>query len=249
MRSPSRSSHARSTARSPAPRRHADLHRRTTGFVGTDSFTFTAADAYGTSSAGDGLDHRDRHAAADVCPTPSPRARTSARPRRRAGQRHRRGSGTLDPTTLAIVTPPTNGTAVVESGRDPLHAGRRSHPGRPLHLQRVRHGRRLRRRLRSQSRPSCRTIRRSPSRDSYDIAAGTTLHPAAPGVLANDTDPDAGRPHAGAARARRDERDAAAQQHRRVHLHAARSRDRHVRLPRRRPVGRGLQRRHRHDRT
>src|SRR4029077_3288484 len=28
--------------------------------------------------------------------------------------------------------------------------------------------------------------------DSYDVAAGTTLHPAAPGVLANDSDPDPG---------------------------------------------------------
>src|SRR5262249_53045654 len=99
--------------------------------------------------------------------------------------------GTLNPATLAIVAPPTNGTAVLESGAIRYTPAPGVTPDDHF-TYRV-----------CDTFGACGEAEVTiavvlPNRppvavaDSYDIAAGTTLSPAAPGVLGNDTDPDPG---------------------------------------------------------
>ena len=223
------------------------VHRGDAGFIGNDSFTFTASDAFSTSNTGDRVDRRQRRAARRRF---SRTRRPSASPSRcssTCSPTTRRAPGRSTPATLTVASAPTRGTAVVETGKIRYTPTRRDRRHRHVLLHRVRHRRRRAERPSSPS-PSPRTTRRPPPPTATTSAAGTTLHPAAPGVLANDSDPDAGDRMQARLVTRRDERNAAAEQHRCVHLHAERPRHRHVRVPRGRLLGRGVERRHGHDR-
>ncbi len=87
-----------------------------TGFAGSDSFTFTAADAYSTSAPAT--------VSIDVAATPPPVIRPDAAATAINTSvlidvlaNDTAAAGSLDPATLAVVVPPTNGTAAVEAGR------------------------------------------------------------------------------------------------------------------------------------
>ncbi len=190
-----------------------------TGFSGSDSFTYTRRRRVRHLSARDRLDHRDRDAAADRAARRRRHDHEPARPDPSAGERHRGGGNARpDDTRDRHAADERHGRG--RERRDPLHAGRRSHPGRSLHLPRVRHVRRLRRgcghRCDRRAEPSAgRQAGQLRHRRRHDPPSGRAGRPG------ERHRPRSGRPHAGAARARRDERDAAAQQHRRVHLLAA----------------------------
>ena len=219
----------RSRSRSPRRPRHGTLtgtapnvtYTAAAGFVGTDSFTFTAADALRHVGAGDGVDHGQRRAVADArrrlddaC-APAGRASSTCSPttRRAAGRSTRRRWRSRRRRPRARPSCSTTGGV-----RYTANAGTSGTDTFSLHgvrqRRRVRHG---------AASPSTitRTARRSPPTTATTSRAGTTLRPAAPGVLGNDTDPDTGDALQARLRARRDERPAAAQRHRHVHVHAA----------------------------
>ncbi len=160
------------------------------GFSGSDSFSYTAADATSTSAPAT--------VSIVVTETPPPTvapdvvATTTDQPVViDVLANDTAGAGTLDAATLAIVTAPTNGTAVVENGAIRYTPA----PG-------VTPEDRFTYRVCDtfggcgQAAVSISVV--APNRppvakpDTYEIATGTTLHPAAPGVLANDSDPDPG---------------------------------------------------------
>jgi Bacterial Ig domain/Cadherin-like domain len=159
------------------------------GFVGNDSFTFTAADAYNASNAATVtivvIDLPPAVLGADSFSvvaggTTLVNVLANDVP----------GSGTMSATTLAISSPPTKGIATVEAGqiRYTPNAGASGSDafgytacdtggacGTALVTVTI-------------------TVNHPPvaTADSYQMAAGTTLNVAAPGLLANDSDPDAG---------------------------------------------------------
>ena len=99
------------------------------------------------------------------------------------------GTGTMDAATLTdLFAPDARGTAVVETG-DPLHpdAGASGATASRTAL-------RQRRRVRDHARRGHDHHEPSADRDSRQLSidAGTTLNITAPGLLANDSDPDAG---------------------------------------------------------
>jgi len=160
-----------------------------TGFVGNDSFTFRAADAYSTSSTATvsivvkdlppvtlGQDSSTvvvgGSVLVDVLPNDVP------------------GTGTMDPATLTISSLPTRGTAVVENGKV-RYTPNGATAGTDGFTYRV-----------CDTAGACGvavvavtiTTNHPPTAvgDSYEIDAGTTLNVAAPGLLTNDSDPDSG---------------------------------------------------------
>ena len=161
-----------------------------TGFAGSDSFKFTAADAYSTSAAAT--------VSIDVAATPPPvikpdaaatAVNTSALIDVLANDTA--AAGSLDPTTLAVVVAPTNGTAVVEAGKIRYTPAPGVPPDDRFTYQ------------------VCDTFgvcgqaevtvsavvpNRPPlaKADDYKVDVGSTLDVAAPGVLGNDSDPDPG---------------------------------------------------------
>jgi YD repeat-containing protein len=160
-----------------------------TGFVGTDSFEFTAADALGASGPAT--------VSITVVDVPSPTLEPDSAIVR-AGftvlidvlANDAPGSGTIDATTLTIAAPPTKGAAAVDDGR--VRYGANAGTTGPDTLSYTV----------CDSGGGCATAlvsitisENSPpvaSADTYDVADSGTLRPAAPGVLANDTDPDTG---------------------------------------------------------
>lgn len=161
-----------------------------TGYVGTDSFTFTAADAYSTSSAATvtivindpppvqlGPDSLTISAAGsalvDVLANDAP------------------GTGaTLDAATLAISSPPTKGVAVVEAGKIRYTANAGASGGDAIGYTVC------------DSAGACGsavvtvTINENQpptaTGDSFTTDTDTPLNVPAPGLLANDSDPDTG---------------------------------------------------------
>ena len=197
--------------------------------------------------AGHGVDHGQRRAVADARRRLGDRARRARRCSSTCWPTTRRAAGRSTPATLAVTAAPTKGTAVVDDRpRSATRPNAGTSGSRHVLLHGVRHRRRLRHRRRHR--------RRSP-RTAAPVAADDTLrhrrrHDAAPGGAGRARQrhrPRHRRPAAGPPRARRDQRPAAAEQHRRVHLHPQRPGHRHVRVPRRRLVGRGLERGHRDD--
>jgi len=160
------------------------------GFSGSDSFTYTAADAFSTSPPAT--------VTITVTETPPPVVRpdavaTTVNPPVLIDvlANDSAAAGSLVPATLAVVSPPANGTAAVESGKIRYTPAAGVTPDDRF-TYRV-----------------CDTFAvcgqavvtvatTVPNRppvarpDSYEISTGTTLHPAAPGILANDSDPDPG---------------------------------------------------------
>jgi RHS repeat-associated protein len=160
-----------------------------TGFVGNDSFTFRAADAFSTSNTA-----TVSIVVKDLPPvTLGQDAFTVV-----AGgsvlvdvlANDVAGTGTMNPATLAISSPPAQGVAVVETGkiRYTSNAGANGADsftysacdtagacGTALVVVTI-------------------TTNHPPTAtgDTYEIDAGTTLNVTAPGLLANDSDPDAG---------------------------------------------------------
>jgi RHS repeat-associated protein len=159
------------------------------GFAGADSFTFTASDAHGVSAPA-----TVSITVNDVPPPTLGPDTATVRP----GQsvpvdvlaNDTPGSGTIDPATLAVTAAPAKGTAVVESGKVRYRA-QETTSGPDTFSYTV-----------CDTGGGCATAivtvaitENGPpvaSNDSFDVAAGGTLRPAAPGVLANDNDPDTG---------------------------------------------------------
>ena len=159
------------------------------GFIGNDSFSFTAADAYNTSSPAT--------VSITVNDVPAPTLRSDSATVVAGASalvdvlaNDTAGTGSMDAATLALASSPAHGTAVLETGRirytpTPATSGTDTFSytacdtgggcGTAVVTITV-----------TQNHPPTATA------DSYDMAAGTTLHPAAPGVLGNDTDPDSG---------------------------------------------------------
>jgi RHS repeat-associated protein len=159
------------------------------GFVGNDSFTFTAADPYSTSNAATvsivvqdvppvvlGADSFTVGAGGSVLVNVL--ANDVA------------GTGTMDPTTLVVSSPPAKGVAAVQAGQI-LYSSTAGSSGADSFVYKA-----------CDTGGACGTAtvtatittNHSPTAqaDSYQIAAGKTLTVTAPGVLANDSDPDAG---------------------------------------------------------
>ena len=136
----------RRTERSPVPAKRACI-RRDTGFAGADSFTFTVADAYSTSHAGDRVDRRRRDAAAGHQARRRRDHDEHVGAHRRARERHRRRrdarSGDAGRRRGA-----DQRDGRCRGREDPLHAGPGRHARRSLHVPRLRHVRRLRSRPR-----------------------------------------------------------------------------------------------------
>ncbi len=159
------------------------------GFVGNDSFTFTAADAYSTSNtatvsivindpppvllSGDSLTvPAGGDALIDVLANDTP------------------GTGSFDLATLAVTGVPSKGVAVLETSRIryTANAGASGDDGFSYTV--------------CDGAGACGgafvtvtiTVNQPPTAngDSYTTDAGATLNVAPPGLLANDTDPDAG---------------------------------------------------------
>jgi RHS repeat-associated protein len=160
-----------------------------TGFVGNDSFTFRAADAYNTSNTATvsivvkdlppvTLGQDSFTVAAGGAALVDVLANDVA------------GTGTMDPATLAISSAPTRGAAVVETGRI-RYTPNAGASGADSFAYRA-----------CDTAGACGTAlvavtittNHPPTAagDSYQIDAGTTLNVTAPGLLANDSDPDAG---------------------------------------------------------
>jgi RHS repeat-associated protein len=159
------------------------------GYIGNDSFTFTAADPYSTSNTATvsivvqdvppvtlGADSLTVAAGASVLANVL--ANDVA------------GTGSMDPVSLSIATPPAQGAAVVQAGQI-LYSANSGASGADSFTYRA-----------CDTGGACGTAtvtatittNHSPTAkpDSFQIAAGKTLTVAAPGVLANDSDPDAG---------------------------------------------------------
>ncbi len=160
-----------------------------TGFVGTDHFTFSAADAYGTSAPATVT------IVVDDIPSPTLGADT-ATVRAAASvlvdvlANDTAGSGTLQPSTLAVTAAPATGTATVEAGKIRYRAAA-GVSGADTFTYTV-----------CDSGGGCASAAvtvtitdntvPTATDDAYDVAAGVVLRPTAPGVLGNDTDPDVG---------------------------------------------------------
>jgi RHS repeat-associated protein len=159
------------------------------GYIGNDSFTFTAADPYSTSNAA-----TVSIVVQDVPPVVlGPDSLTVA-----AGgsllvnvlANDVAGTGTMNPATLLVSTPPTKGVAVVQIGQI-LYTPNTGASGTDSFLYKA-----------CDTGGACGTApvtatittNHSPTAkaDSYQIDAGKTLTVTAPGLLANDSDPDAG---------------------------------------------------------
>jgi RHS repeat-associated protein len=159
------------------------------GFFGNDGFTFRAADAYSTSNTATvsivvkdlppvTLGQDSFAVAAGGSILVDVLANDVA------------GTGTMDAATLTITSPPTQGAAVVEAGkiRYTPKAGAASADSFAYRA--------------CDTAGACGatlvavtiTTNHSPTAvgDAYQIDAGTTLNVTAPGLLANDSDPDAG---------------------------------------------------------
>jgi RHS repeat-associated protein len=161
-----------------------------TGFTGSDSFTFTAADAYSKSAPAT--------LSIDVAATPPPIIRPDAAATTTNTSvlidvlaNDSAAAGSLDPATLAVVLAPTNGTAVVEGSAIRYTPAAGVTPDDRFTYK------------------VCDTFgvcgqadvtvsavvpNRPPvaHADSYQVDLGATLDVAAPGLLANDSDPDPG---------------------------------------------------------
>ncbi len=159
------------------------------GFVGNDSFTFRAADAFSTSNTA-----TVAIVVKDLPPvTLTPDSLTVV-----AGgsvlvdvlANDVAGTGTMDPAALTISSPPTQGTAGVESGKIRFTANAGA-SGADSFAYRA-----------CDTAGACGTAlvavtittNHPPTAtgDSYQIDAAATLNVTAPGLLANDSDPDAG---------------------------------------------------------
>jgi RHS repeat-associated protein len=159
------------------------------GFVGNDSFTFTAADPYSTSNTATvsivvqdvppvvlGADSLTVAAGGSVLVNVL--ANDVA------------GTGTMNPATLIVSSPPIKGVAAVQAG-EILYSPAAGASGTDSFVYKA-----------CDTGGACGTAtvtatittNHSPTAqaDSYQIAAGKTLTITAPGVLANDSDPDAG---------------------------------------------------------
>jgi RHS repeat-associated protein len=164
-------------------------YKANAGFVGDDSFTFTASDALGSSAAAT--------VTITVNDIPSPTLAADAATVR-AGQsvlvdvlaNDTAGSGTINAATLAISAAPTKGSAVLEGGKIRYTANAAASGADTLSYTVCDTG------------GGCATAlvtvqitdNNAPLAvdDTYDVALGATLRPAVPGVLDNDTDPDTG---------------------------------------------------------
>ena len=115
-------------------------YKAAAGFVGTDSFTFTAADGYGTSAPAT--------VSITVTDVPSHRrwARLGDRPPGKAAviavlANDAAGSGTIDTATMRVTAPPATGSSSrARDGRRPLHGASRRHRHRLVLVHGVRHG-------------------------------------------------------------------------------------------------------------
>ncbi len=161
-----------------------------TGFTGSDSFTFTAADASSTSAPAT--------VSIEVAATRPPVVRPDAVA---TGMNtpvlvdvlanDAAVDGSLDPASLAVVVPATNGTAVLEAGKIRYAPAAGVVPDdRFTYRVCDTFG------VCGQAEVTVSTVvpNRAPAAtaDSYTMDVGTTLEPAAPGVLGNDSDPDPG---------------------------------------------------------
>ncbi len=160
------------------------------GFTGSDSFTFTASDSYSTSAPA--------VVSIDVTATTPPTIRpdivatsTNVSVLVDVLANDSAAAGALDPATLAVVVAPTSGTAVVEGAAIRYTPALGVIPDDHF-TYRV-----------CDTLGICGTAEVTvtvtvPNRppvakaDSYQVDEGATLSPAAPGVLANDSDPDPG---------------------------------------------------------
>ncbi len=161
------------------------------GFAGNDSFTFTAKDAFTTSNAATvSILVKDLPPVVLGPDSFSVVVGDSALIDVLANDVA--GTGTMNPATLAISSQPTKGVAAVEAGkvRYTPNAGTTG-PDTFGYTA-------------CDSASACGTafvavtittfVNHPPvgSNDTYDMAAGATLNVSTPGVLANDSDPDAG---------------------------------------------------------
>ncbi|MFL5931617.1 MAG: Ig-like domain-containing protein [Gaiellaceae bacterium] len=160
------------------------------GYSGPDSFTFTAADAYNTSAPA--------IVSIDVAATPPPVIKPDAAATATNTSvlidvlaNDTAAAGSLDPATLAVVGAPTNGTAVVETGKIRYTPAAGVAPNDRFTYQvcdtfGICGG--------AEVTVSATVPNRAPvaKADSYQADAGATLDVAAPGLLGNDSDPDPG---------------------------------------------------------
>ena len=160
------------------------------GFSGSDSFTFTAADAYTTSAPAT--------VSIDIAATPPPIVKPDAVATAINTSvlvdvlaNDSAAAGFLDPATLAVVVPPTNGTAVVEGSQIRYTPAAGVDPSDHFTYKVCdTFG------VCGQAEVTVSAIvpNRPPvaQADSYHVDTGATLDVAAPGLLGNDSDPDPG---------------------------------------------------------
>ncbi len=160
------------------------------GFIGDDSFTFTASDAFGTSNTAT--------VTVTVADVPSPTLgpdTASVRSGRSIDidvlANDLAGSGTIATSTLTVSAPATKGTAVALVNGRVRYTANAGATGPDTFSYTV-----------CDTGGGCGsaivtvTISENTTPvatdDSYDMAAGGSLRPAAPGILDNDVDPDSG---------------------------------------------------------
>jgi YD repeat-containing protein len=164
-------------------------YKANAGFVGTDTFTFTASDAFSTSAPATVTITVNDVPAPTLTPD-SVTLQPGASVLIAVLANDTPGSGALDPATMTIGSAPTRGVAAVEATKIRYTAGA-GETGADAFSYTV-----------CDTAGGCATAQVSvvisenhapvAAADSYDVAAGTTLNIAAPGVLGNDSDPDAG---------------------------------------------------------
>ena len=164
-------------------------YRASAGFIGTDTFTFTASDAFSTSSPAT--------VTITVNDVPSPTLAPDSATTQPGSSvliavlaNDTSGSGALDPATMAIAAAPGRGVAAVE-GTKIRYTPNAGQTGTDSFSYTV-----------CDTGGGCATAQVSivvsenhapvAIEDSFDVNTGTTLNVAAPGVLTNDSDQDTG---------------------------------------------------------
>jgi RHS repeat-associated protein len=159
------------------------------GFVGNDSFTFTAADAYSTSNSAT-VSIVVQNVPPVVLGADSLTVAAGGSVLANVLANDVAGTGTMNPGALSISSPPAKGLAVVQTGQI-LYTANTGASGTDSFIY---HACDTGGACGTATVTATITTNHSPTAkaDSYQIGAGKTLTVAAPGLLANDSDPDAG---------------------------------------------------------